>query len=47
MPVLHLLSRDLVCDGKALFGMVSMVIEVLHLVVVHGCVGFFAMQDLR
>ena len=31
--------------GEALFGMVSKVIEVLYLVVAHGCVDFFAVQD--
>ena len=45
MSVLHLLSSDVVRDGKALFDMVGKVIKVLYLVVVDGCVGFFAMQD--
>ena len=45
MPVFHLLSRDVVRDGKALFGVVSGVIKVLYLVVAHGCVDFFAVQD--
>ena len=45
MHVFHLLSSDVVCDGKALFDVVSQVIEVLYLVVAHGCMGFFAVQD--
>ena len=46
MPVFHLLSSDVMRDSKALFDMVSKVIEVLYLVVGHGCVDlFFAVQD--
>ena len=45
MPVLHLLFSDVVPDGKALFDVVSKVIKVMYLVVAHGYVGFFAMQD--
>ena len=45
MPILHLLSSDVVRDSKALFGVVSKVIEVLYLVVVYGSVGFFVTQD--
>ena len=45
MPVFHLLSSDGVRDGRALFDVVSKVIEVLYLVVAHGSVGFFAIQD--
>ena len=35
----------MVRDGKALFHVVSKVIEVLYWVVGHGCVGFFGVQD--
>ena len=45
VPVFHLFSCDVVRDGKALVGVVSNVIEVLYLVVAHGGVDFFAVQD--
>ena len=45
VPVFHLLSSDVVRDGMALFDVVSKMIEVLYLVVAHGYVGFFAMED--
>ena len=45
MPVFYLLSSDVVRDGEALFGVVNKVIEVLYMVVAHGGVNFFPVQD--
>ena len=45
MPIFYFLSIDVVLDDKALFDVVGKVIKVLYLVLVHGCVGFFVMQD--
>ena len=42
MPVFHLLSSNVVRNGKVLFDVVS---EVLYLVVAHGCVDLFAVQE--
>ena len=45
VPIFHLLSSDVVRDSEALFGVVSKVIKDLYLVVAHGGVDFFAVQD--
>ena len=45
VPVFHLLSSDVVRDGETLFGVVSKVIKVLYLVIAHGGVDFFTVQD--
>ena len=45
VTVFHLLSSDVVRDGEALVSVVSKVIKVMYLVVAHGGVDFFAVQD--